>query len=133
MDNTQATTLSDIADTHEFLENPLDVYENYTYNIEWFVVDIDADRKFQEFGETLNVVSIVNDGWPGVEDTKITIAKTGVTTEFNIAELSIEGSGAGIAETSKIAGTALTVEFTVVEVGETSLVDNLQNAIALMG
>ena len=133
MDITQATTLSDFVDTKEFLENSLDVYESYTYNLEWFVVDIDADRKFQEFGETLSVVSVVNDGWPGVGDTKITIAKTGVTTEFNITDLTIEGSGAGIAETSKIAGTALTLDFTVTEVGETSLVDNLQNAIALTG
>ena len=133
MDNTQATTLSDVVETHEFLENPLDVYETYTYNIEWFVVDIDSDRKFQEFGETLSVVEVVNDGWPGIEDTKITIAKTGVTTEFNITDLTVEGSGAGIAETSKIAGTALTLDFTVTEVGTTSLVDNLQNAIALCG
>ena len=133
MDNTQAITLEGVVDKHEFLENPLDVYESYTYNIEWFVVDRDADLKFQEFGETLNVVSVVNDGWPGVEDTKITIAKTGVTTEFNIIDLSVESSGAGIAETSKIAGTALNLEFSVVEVGETSLVDNLQNAIALTG
>ena len=133
MDNTQAITLSDIADTYEFLENPLDVYENYTYNIEWFVVDRDSDQRFQEFGETLDVVTIVNDGWPTIRDTKITIAKTGVTTEFNLTDLSVQSVGAGIAETSKIAGTAITLDFTVTQVGETSLVDNLQNAIALCG
>ena len=133
MDNTQAITLSDIADTQEFLENPLDVYESYTYNIEWFVVDRDSDQRFQEFGETLDAITIVNDGWPTPQDTKITIAKTGVTTEFNLTDLSIQSVGAGIAETSKIAGTAITLDFTVTQVGETSLVDNLQNAIALTG
>ncbi len=132
-DNTQAKSLDSWVDNHEFLENPLDVYESYTYNIEWFVVDIDADLKFQEFGETFNVESIVNDGWPGVEDTKITIAKTGVTTEFIISDLTVVGSGAGIAETSKLAGTALTLDFTVTEVGTTNLADNLQNAVALCG
>ena len=133
MDNTQAITLSDIADTHEFLENPLDVYETYTYNIEWFVVDRDADQKFQEFGENLNVATIVNDGWPGVTDTKITIAKTGVTTEFNLTDLTVQSLGAGIAETRKIAGVATHLEFTVTQLGRTNLVDNLQNAIALCG
>ena len=132
-DNTQATSLDSWVDSHEFLENPLDVYESYTYNIEWFVVDIDVDRKFQEFGETFDVLSVVNDGWPGVEDTKITIAKTGVTTEFIISDLTVVGSGAGIAETSKLAGTALTLDFTVTEVGTTNLADNLQNAVALCG
>ena len=132
-DNTQAKSLDSWVDNHEFLENPLDVYESYTYNIEWFVVDIDADLKFQEFGETFNVESIVNDGWPGVEDTKITIAKTGVTTEFIISDLTVVGTGPGIAETSKLAGTALTLDFTVTEVGTTNLADNLQNAVALCG
>jgi len=132
-DNTQAQSLDSWVDNHEFLENILDVYESYTYNIEWFVVDIDVDRKFQEFGETFNVVSVVNDGWPGVEDTKITIAKTGVTTEFTISDLTITGWGRGSAENSKLAGSARRLDFTVTEVGTTSLADNLQNAIALCG
>lgn len=133
MDNTQASSLSELIDTYDFFENPLDVYESYTYTLEWFVVDRDADRRFQEFGESIDVSSVVRDAWPGPEDVKITIAKTGVTSEFNIADLTVEAQGAGMAESSKLAGTATYLEFSIVEVGETSLNDNLQNAIALCG
>ena len=130
--STQATSLSDVVDAHEFIENPLDIYENYTYNIEWFVVDRDADRKFQSM-EAFNIGTIVSGGWPGVEDNKITIAETGVTTEFNISDLTIESVGTGNATTSKIAGTATTLMFNVTQIGATNLVDNIQNTIALCG
>ena len=133
MDNTQASSLSELIDTYDFFENPLDVYESYTYTLEWFVVDRDTDRRFQEFGESIDVSSVVRDAWPGPEDVKITIAKTGVTSEFNISNLTVEAQGAGMASSSKLAGTATYLEFSIVEVGETSLNDNLQNAIALCG
>ena len=133
MNNSQASSLSELIDSNDFFENPLDVYESYTYTLEWFVVDREADIRYQEFGESLNVQTVVNDGWPGPEDVKITIAKTGVTTEFNITDLTVEAQGAGMASSSKLAGTATYLEFSVVEVGETSLNDNLQNAIALCG
>lgn len=133
MDNTQASSLSGLIDSYDFFENPLDVYESYTYTLEWFVVDRDTDRRFQQFGESMNVSSVVRDAWPGPEDVKITIAKTGVTTEFNIADLTVEAQGAGMASSSKLAGTATYLEFSIIEVGETSLNDNLQNAIALCG
>jgi hypothetical protein len=133
MNNSQASSLNELIDSNDFFENPLDVYESYTYTLEWFVVDREADIRYQEFGESLNVQTVVNDGWPGPEDVKITIAKTGVTTEFNIVDLTVDAQGAGIASSSKLAGTATYLEFSVVEVGETSLNDNLQNAVALCG
>lgn len=133
MNNSQASSLNELIDSNDFFENPLDVYESYTYTLEWFVVDREADIRYQEFGESLNVQTVVNDGWPGPEDVKITIAKTGVTTEFNIIDLTVDAQGAGMASTSKLAGTATYLEFSVVEVGETSLNDNLQNAVALCG
>ena len=133
MDNTQASSLSGLIDSYDFFENPLDVYESYTYTLEWFVVDTAADKRYQQFDESINVSSVVKDAWPGPEDVKITIAKTGVTTEFNVTDLKVDAQGAGMASTSKLAGTATYLDFTVTEVGETSLVDNLQNAIALCG
>jgi hypothetical protein len=66
-------------------------------------------------------------------DGKIIIAKTGVTTEFNLTDLNIESVGAGNATMSKIAGTAINLNFNITQVGDTNLVDTIQNAIALSG
>ena len=126
------TSLSDIVDNHEFIENPLDAYETYTYNIEWFVVDKNADREFQAM-EAYNVETIINDGWPEPNINKVIIAKTGVTTEFVLTDLNIESVGTGNATYSKIAGTAVFLDFNITQVGETNLVDNLQNSIAICG
>ena len=80
MDNTISATLKDVVDKHEgFLENPLDVYDSYTYTLEWFVCDRKTTREFQE-QEAFNMETIVSDGWPRLTDNAITIAKTGVTT-----------------------------------------------------
>ena len=132
MDNTKASTLQDIVDATEFISNPLDQYTSYTYNLEWLVVDRETDRRFQQF-EGFNIEGISNNEWPSVDDNYITIAKTGASTEFNITDLSVESTHAGNATNSKIAGTAVSLSFSITQVGETSLVDNLHNAIALSG
>ena len=50
MNNSQASSLNELIDSNDFFENPLDVYESYTYTLEWFVVDREADIRYQEFG-----------------------------------------------------------------------------------
>jgi len=132
MDQSKPSSLTEIVEAHTFLENPLDEYANYTYNLEWFVVDRGADRKFQ-LEEAGNIHDIVNNNWPKMSDGKIIIAKTGVTTEFNLTDLNIESVGAGNATMSKIAGTAINLNFNITQVGDTNLVDTIQNAIALSG
>ena len=133
MDNTISATLKDVVDKHEgFLENPLDVYDSYTYTLEWFVCDRKTTRAFQE-QEAFNMETIVSDGWPRLTDNAITIAKTGVTTEFTVADLTVEAVGVGNGDYSKIAGTADKLSFTVTQVGNTSLANSLQTVVALCG
>ena len=124
--------LSDIVDNHTFTPNPLDVYESYTYNLELLVVDQKANRKFQ-LHEPEMIESIINNKWPGPQDRGITIAKTGVSTEFLINDLEITGVGPGKPLYSKIAGTAQFIEFTITQVGNTNLEDTIQNSVALLG
>ena len=136
MDNTTVTALKDIVDKHTkkdgFIENPLDVFDSYTYTLEWFVCDRKATREFQLY-EAFKMKDIVEDAWPGPKNNYITIARTGVTTEFTITDLSIESIGVGNADYSKIAGTADKLSFTVTQVGNTSLADTIQNVVALCG
>ena len=132
MDNTATTYLKDLVDSHTFIENPLDVFDSYTYTLEWFVCDREATRKFS-LGEAFDMSDIITNAWPGDSDNYITIAKTGVTTEFNITDLTVDSVGVGNGDYSKIAGTAYRVNFTVTQVGNTSLSDSLQNVVALCG
>ena len=132
MDNTAVTALKDIVDNHAFIENPLDVFDSYTYNLEWFVCDRKATREFQ-LEEAFNMQTIVNNAWPTPDHNYITIARTGVTTEFTITDLSVESVGVGNSDYSKIAGTADKLSFTVTQVGNTSLADTLQTVVALCG
>jgi len=133
MDNTISATLKDVVDKHkDFLENPLDVYDSYTYTLEWFICDRKTTREFQ-MQEAFDMETIVTDGWPRPTDNAITIAKTGVTTEFTVADLTVEAVGVGNGDYSKIAGTADKLNFTITQVGNTSLADTLQTAGALCG
>ena len=123
MDNTAVTALKNIVDKHTtkdgFIENPLDVFDSYTYTLEWFVCDRKATREFQ-LHEAFNMSDIVADAWPGPNNNYITIARTGVTTEFTVTDLSVESIGVGNSDYSKIAGTADKLSFTVTQVGNTS-------------
>ena len=67
------------------------------------------------------IPSIVKNQWPGAQDRGITIAKSGVSTELLISDLEIRGVGAGKSRTSKIAGSAQFIEFTITQVGNTNL------------
>ena len=122
----------------DFIPNPLDDYNTYTYSLELFVVNQEAARKFMKQEASLAKL-IANDGWPiagGENDTAtqyVTIAKTGYTTEFNITNLTVDSVGVGNSNHSKVAGTADKLEFTITQVGNTSLSDTIQTAIALCG
>ena len=116
----------------DFVENPLDNYDSYTYSLEWFVVNRLDTIKFQK-QEVLLAKKIANDEWPEPTSQYVTIAKTGYTTEFNITNLTVDSVGVGNSNYSKIAGTADKLEFTCTQVGNTSLADTLQTAIALCG
>ena len=122
----------------DFIPNPLDDYDTYTYSLELFVVNQEAARKFMKQEASLAKL-IANDGWPiagGENDTAtqyVTIAKTGYTTEFNITNLTVDSVGVGNSNHSKVAGTADKLEFTITQVGNTSLSDTMQTAIALCG
>ena len=58
------TSLVDFVDTKNFIENPLDVFDSYTYNLELFVVDREANRKFQ-LEESFIIEDVVTNNWPG--------------------------------------------------------------------
>lgn len=115
-----------------FVENPLDGFNTYTYSLEWFVVNKLETRKFQ-LAEASLVKKIANDEWPEPTTQHVTIAKTGYTTEFNITNLTVESVGNGNSNYSKRAGTADKLEFTCTQVGNTSLADTIQTAVALCG
>lgn len=128
----KATSLDDIVQNWTFLENRLDGFSNYTYTLEFFCVDAIEERKFH-ISEGFNVAEISSDAWPSSGINKVTIAKTGSSTEFNIDGLTVQSIGVGNTTNSRMAGTATSLEFEITQVGETSLTDNLQNALVLMG
>lgn len=132
MDNSVNSTLKDIVDQNIFIENPLDEFDSYTYTLEWFVCDKLTTREFQ-IHEAFKMKEIVSNAWPQAGQNKITIAQTGITTEFNVTDLSVESIGVGSGTMSKIAGTADKLSFTVTQVGNTSLADSLQSVVSLCG
>ena len=124
--------LKKLAEQYDYLYNELDEFDSYTYSLEWFVADKKSTRQFQ-LQEAALAKTITNNGWPTATDNVITIAKTGYTTEFNVTDLTVEAVGVGNSNYSKIAGTATKLEFTCTQVGNTSLAETLQTAVALCG
>ena len=131
-----AESLSDIVtsmeNNNEWWENALDQYQNYTYHLELFVVKQKDAAEFL-LNEAQDLDSIISNSWPGSDIQYITIAETGVTTEFNIQDLEIQSLGAGSSSVSRLAGTATKLSFSIIQVGNTSLNDNLMNAALLSG
>ena len=136
MIGTNISNLRDLMNQHEadgeFIVNPLDALETYTYTLEWFIVDRTGTRQFQ-IQEAFDATTIATDSWPKPDTNYVVLAKTGYTTEFNVTDLTVESVGVGNSNYSKIAGTADKLDFTVTQVGNTSLADTLQNAVALCG
>ena len=133
-----ATSLAQLIDGMEarklFWDNELDRFQNYTYNIELFCINQQEAAKYLAYENTPSLLDdVVNDAWPSDSIEKITIAKTGVTTELNITDLTVTSLGTGSNTTSRIAGTAKDVSFTITQVGGTSLPDMLNNTVLLCG
>jgi GH24 family phage-related lysozyme (muramidase) len=124
--------VTEMEKNEEWWMNALDEYQNFAYNIELFIVN-QADAFDFMFNETSNIDTIISNGWPSSDMRYITVAETAVTTEFNIQDLEITSLGAGSSSTSKLAGTATSMSFSIVQVGNTSLNDNLMNASLLSG
>lgn len=124
--------LKKLAEQYDYLYNELDEFDSYTYSLEWFVADKKSTKQFQ-LQEAALAQTIAKNGWPKPTDNVITIAKTGYTTEFNVTDLTVEAVGVGNSNYSKIAGTATKLEFTCTQVGNTSLAETLQTAVALCG
>ena len=117
-----------------FWDNELDVYQSYTYNLELFCVNKQAEAKYRKFENTPDLLlDVVNDAWPPASAQKVTIAKTGVSTELNIHDLVVDGRGYGANSVSRMAGTATTLSFSITQVGGTSLPDMLNNTVILCG
>lgn len=117
-----------------FWENELDAFEHYTYNLDLFIVNQQEANKFLAYEQSPQMMDdIVNDAWPTNDMKTVTIARTGITTELNITDLTITSVGAGTGSASKMAGTATNLQFTISQVGGTSLPDMLQNSILICG
>ncbi|MBK43685.1 MAG: hypothetical protein CMC83_07495 [Flavobacteriaceae bacterium] len=133
-----ATSLAQLIDGMEdrklFWDNELDQFQNYTYNLELFVINQQEAAKFLAYENTPSLMDdVVTDAWPPSNIEKITIAKSGVTTELNITDLNISSLGAGDVNISRLAGTARVLDFTITQVGATSLPDMLNNTALLCG
>ena len=113
-------------------ENELDTYENYSYNVEFFVVPEDVSREYLQH-DRVDFESVINGNWPGSDVRYITIAKTATTTEFNIDNLQIDSRAAGSGSTRKMVGLDVSLSFDITQVGNTTLSDSLMSAITLMG
>ena len=113
-------------------ENELDTYENYSYNVEFFVVPEEVSREYLQH-DRVDFQSVINGNWPGSDVRYITIAKTATTTEFNIDNLQIDSRAAGSGNTRKMVGLDVSLSFDITQVGNTTLSDSLMSAITLMG
>ena len=130
-------SLEEVVDRMEgfniFWDNELDNFQNYTYNLELFQVNQAEARDYLRMETTPDMLlDVVNDG-PKPEHKKITIAKTGTSAELVITDLQIRGTGYGSVSLSRLAGSALNLQFTITQIGGTSLPDMLQNAALLSG
>ena len=73
-----------------FWDNELDVYQSYTYNLEFFVVNQQEAQSYLKYeNQPEMLLDVVNDG-PKSEHKKITIAKTGTSAELVITDLQLE-------------------------------------------
>ena len=130
------STLKEIinaADTNNiFWDNELDNYENYSYNIELFMVPKNDANEFNRYrSDTFETV--ITGGWPGDNVDSITIAKTATSTEFNIENLTLENLGTGSGSVAKMVGVDNHLSFDIVQIGNTDLNDTLQTCANLMG
>ena len=80
------------------------------------------------------LLDVVNDAWSKADMKKITIAKTGVSAELVNTDVQIRGTGYGSVSVKQNGRDCNRIyNFTITQVGGTSLPDMLQNAALLSG
>ncbi|MDA8882844.1 hypothetical protein N9I00_00390 [bacterium] len=130
------STLQEIINAAEknniFWDNELDNYENYSYNIELFMVPKNDANEFNRY-RLSTFETVIKGGWPGDDVDSITIAKTATSTEFNIENLTLENLGTGSGSVAKMVGVDNHLSFDIVQIGNTDLNDTLQTCANLMG
>ena len=127
------SVLNWLEDNEQFWENELDNYENYSYNIELLMVNAQENQRFLDPDSGVSFEEIINNKWPPQNSDYITIAKTGLTTEFIVDNLQIKAMGNGSGDLNKMVGTATSLSFDLRQVGNTSINDTLIGAALLMG
>lgn len=112
-------------------ENVLDQSDDYIYNLELFLVDKEDVIGFMSVPAEV----IENDGWPGVGQKKVVIAKTGETAEFVITDLVVDSiSVGGVGNPNMLIANASTeLSFNITRVGNARLGDAIQDAVAVAG
>jgi GH24 family phage-related lysozyme (muramidase) len=121
--------LAEVRENNDWIENPLNQYEHYTYNLELFLV---SPEDTINFFENVPISTISAGGWPAAGTKKVTIAQTGVTTEFNIDGLEVTTVAAG-SSPEVVSGASTKLSFTLTQVGEVSMADSLKNATLIAG
>ena len=128
----QQLSLSDLAairDNYDWVDNTLNDFEFYTYNLEYFII---GQQDARNFFTNVPLSDISSGAWPPESVKKVVIAATGQTTEFNMDGLSIETTtGSSNAEVTSGASTRLS--FTLTQVGEVSIADTLKAATSIGG
>ena len=115
--------------TH-MVQNTLDQYDNYIYNIELFMLDSRTTIDFLSNDGT--GIATATGRWPTSDVKKVLIAATGETSEIMITDLDIESISYG-QKTSVITNNALNLSFTLTQVGHGKIADALQDAALIAG
>lgn len=126
------SVLNWLEDEDQFWENELDFYENYSYDLEFLVVPVGESESFLNF-KSVSFEQIINNQWPPENSNYVTIAKTGLTTEFTVDNLQIRSMGTGSGDVNKMVGTGVSLSFDLRQVGNTSINDTLIGVAMLMG
>lgn len=110
------------------IQNVLDQYDNYTYNLELFVLD---RQETNEFLSNPNIgLQTANGSW--TPNNKVLVAASGETSEIIITDLNIESVNSG-SKTSVISNTATNLDFTLTRIGHGKIADVLEDAALIAG
>ena len=114
-----------------YYENELDKYENYSYNIEFFIIPKDDAQNFLQFKD-VEFEKTIRGEWPEQTIPKLIIAQSAVTTEFNIDNLVVENLGTGSGSAAKMVGIDKGLQFDITQIGDSDLADTLHSSAILM-
>ena len=121
--------LAGLVDKNNWENNVLEIFDDYSYNIELFLVGTEDTRRFFD---SVTLGDITSGSWPSSETKKIIVASTGLTTEFNLIDLNIRSSVVG-SDPNIIAGAAINLDFTLVQIGKVTMADTLKLSSQIAG